>query len=162
MDSAELSLLSPDLTFIGVEAKDSEELFKVLGAELDTRGLIQGTWMDAILERERVYPTGLTCPSINVAIPHTDPVNIAHPYIAVIKPVQPVELRAMSDASQVVPAELVVNLGIVHSGGQVKVLQLLMMTFMNEAAVADIRAASSSEELYQVLMRCMAGVEASL
>ena len=161
MASAELSLLSPDLVFIGIEAQTSEELLGKLGERLDERGLIKGSWHEAILERERNYPTGLQCQAVAVAIPHTDPQNIERPYIAVVKPTSPVEFMPMTGGDPV-QAELIVNLGIVHADGQVKILQLLMLTFMDDEAVADIMAQDTPQALYDALIKHMREKEAGL
>lgn len=131
MSAAELDLLSPDLVFLNVEADSAKDLFGQLEEELSARGLIKGTWLDAILTREQRYPTGLSCPAIDVAIPHTDPENIKKPYIAVVKPAMPVEFEPMTGSGPNVHVQLIVNLGIVHSESQVKILQLLMMMFMD-------------------------------
>jgi PTS system galactitol-specific IIA component len=162
MSAAELELLSPDLVFLNVEANDAKDLLGQLEGELSSRGLIKGTWLDAILNREQRYPTGLSCPAIDVAIPHTDPENIEKPYIAVVKPAKPVEFEPMTGSGPNVQAQLIVNLGIVHSEGQVKILQLLMMTFMDSEKSERILAQQSSKDLYSVLMSCMKEVERSL
>ena len=152
MASAELDLISPDLVFMGMEAANATELLERLGEKLGEKGLIKGSWHEAILERERNYPTGLQCQAVAVAIPHTDPQNIERPYIAVVRPASPVEFMPMTGGDPV-QAELIVNLGIVHAEGQVKILQLLMLTFMDDDAVADIMAQDTPEALYDALMR---------
>lgn len=162
MASAELELLSEGLTFTGVHASSARGLFEWLGHELSQRGLIRGTWLDAIGERERNYPTGLQFPNIGVAIPHTDPENIERPYIAVVRLDEPVVFRSISADEPPVEASLVVNLGIVHSEGQVRVLQLLMLTLADEETAADIMAQSTPKELYETLIRHMELIDATL
>lgn len=162
MASAELGLLSEDLTFTGVRAGSAEDLFGWLGGELSQRGLIRGTWLDAIEERERNYPTGLQFPGVGVAIPHTDPENIERPYIAVMRLESPVRFRSMSADEPPVDASIVVNLGIVHSEGQVKVLQLLMLTFADESTAEDILAQDTPKGLYGTLISHMKQIDATL
>lgn len=162
MEGAELDLLSPDLVFLDVDAKDATDLLGWLEGKLRERGLIQGTWLDAIQERERKYPTGLQCPEISVGIPHTDPQNIKKPYIAVMRPTDTVDFDPMTGDGGTVHASLVVNLGIVHSEGQVKILQLLMLTFMDKEAVADIMAANTPQGLYDALIGWLRKKEAEL
>lgn len=44
-------------------------------------------------------------------------------------------------------AELVINLGIMREGGQVEMLQALMRIFMDDAAVTDIMAQKTPNDL---------------
>lgn len=90
----DLELLKPELVFVDIDAVDTEDLFRQMQARLDSMGYIKDNWLDAMLERERKYATGLQTPTIGVAIPHADNcVNKA--YIAVIKPVKPVTFQPM-------------------------------------------------------------------
>ena len=79
-------------------------------------------------------------------MPHVDPENLIKPYIAVIKPKEPIVFEGMAGIGGDVPAELIVNLGLLaHAEGQVAVLQALMGVFMDEASVADITAQTTPE-----------------
>lgn len=142
----DLELLKPELVFVDIDAEDTEDLFRQMQVRLDSMGYIKDNWLDAMLERERSYATGLQTPTIGVAIPHADNcVNKA--YIAVIKPVKPVTFQPMGGIGDEVEAELVINLGIMREGGQVEMLQALMRIFMDDAAVADIMAQNTPEDL---------------
>ncbi len=142
----DLELLKPELVFVDIDAEDTEDLFRQMQVRLDSMGYIKDNWLDAMLERERNYATGLQTPTIGVAIPHADNcVNKA--YIAVIKPVKPVTFQPMGGIGDEVEAELVINLGIMREGGQVEMLQALMRIFMDDAAVADIMAQNTPEDL---------------
>ena len=104
-------LFSPDLVFFDLEAADRQEFFEKLAERLAERDLIQDSWLEAICEREKNYATGLSFPSVQVAIPHVDPEHIKRPYIAVIKPKTPIVFEAMAGMGYDVPAQLIVNLG---------------------------------------------------
>ena len=86
MSAIDTSLLKPELVFFDFEADDRFDFFKKLGEKLKEGGYVKDSWLDAILEREKNYPTGLECTSISVALPHVDPENLIKPYIAIIKP----------------------------------------------------------------------------
>lgn len=146
IDKEDLDLLHPEITFMDIEATDTEDLFKKMQAKLEPLGYTKDNWLDAMIERERNYATGLQTPTIGVAIPHADNcVNKA--YIAVVKPVKPVTFQPMGGIGDEVQAELIINLGIVREGGQVEMLQALMRIFMDDAAVADIMKQDTPENL---------------
>ncbi len=158
MATIDTDLFKPELVFFDFEAEDREDFFKKLGKELGDRGYIKDTWYDAITTREANYPTGLACQAINVAIPHTDPEHLEKPYIAVIKPKKPVVFEYMAGMGDPVPAELIVNLGLLqHAEGQVAILQALMRVFMDDAASADILAQDTPEGMVETMVKyCVA------
>ena len=154
MSAVDTSLFKPERVFFDFDATDREDFFKKLGAELSSRGYIKDTWFDAIMEREANYPTGLGCPAINVAIPHVDPEHLAKPYIAVIKPKNPVVFEPMGGMGDPGPAELIGNLGLLaHAEGQVFILQALMGIFMDEASCAEILAQDTPESMVETMVK---------
>ena len=72
MSAIETDLLKPELVFFDFEATDRIDFFTKLGEKLKEGGYVKDSWLDAILEREKNYPTGLECTSISVALPHVD------------------------------------------------------------------------------------------
>ena len=153
-------LFSPDLVFFDLEAADRQEFFEKLAERLAERDLIQDSWLEAICEREMNYATGLSFPSVQVAIPHVDPEHIKRPYIAVIKPKTPIVFEAMAGMGDDVPAQLIVNLGVMRDGGQVAVLQKLMNIFMNEGYAAQIMAASDPQQVVDAFTSLFSEVSA--
>lgn len=153
MSAVDMSLFRPELTFVDFEASDRYDLFNRLERMLSARGYIRATWRAAILEREECYPTGLDCGTIQVAIPHVDPDQIAEPYIAVLKLAHPVAFEGMG-GMPAVDAQLVVNLGLLgHEDSQVMVLQALMQLFLDDAAMRDIMRQDTSRALLDAIRR---------
>ena len=101
MSAIETDLLKPELVFFDFEATDRIDFFTKLGEKLKEGGYVKDSWLDAILEREKNYPTGLECTSISVALPHVDPQHLNKPYIAIIKPKNPIEFDGMADTGLV-------------------------------------------------------------
>ena len=154
MAAVDIDLFKPELVFFDFEATDREDFFTKLGTELNERGYIKDTWYEAITTREANYPTGLACQAIKVAIPHTDPEHLEKPYIAIVKPKTPVVFEHMAGMGDPVPAELIVNLGLLqHAEGQVAILQALMGVFMDDAAVADIMGQTTPEGMVETMIK---------
>lgn len=153
MATIDTTLLKPELVFLDFEATDRLDFFQKLGAELTKRGYVKDTWLDAILEREKNYPTGLACPAISVALPHVDPQHLNKPYIAIIKPKNPIEFDGMADTG-LVNAQLIVNLGLLaHEEGQVAVLQAFLGIFIDDAASADIMAQTTPQGMVDTVIK---------
>ncbi len=153
-------LFSPDLVFFDLEAADRQEFFEKLAERLAERDLIQDSWLEAICEREKNYATGLSFPSVQVAIPHVDPEHIKRPYIAVIKPKTPIVFEAMAGMGDDVPAQLIVNLGVMRDGGQVAVLQKLMNIFMNEGYATELTGITDAQGMVDAFGRLFDEVSA--
>ena len=154
MSHVDTSLFRPELVFFDFEAADRGEFFEKLGVLLDAQGYIKDTWLAAVTERERNYPTGLACEAINVAIPHTEPEHLNRPYIAIVRPKEPIEFEGMGGIGGAVPAELIINLGLeAHNNAQVAVLQALMGVFMDKDAVSDVLAQTTPEGMVATMVR---------
>lgn len=154
MDTVDTDLFKPELVFLDFEAVDRFDLFKKLGNALAAQGYIKDTWYDGITAREKSYPTGLAFESVAVALPHVDPEHLNKPYIAVVKPKEPIVFEGMAGISGEVPAQLIVNLGLTaHEEGQVVVLQALMNVFLDVAAVAEIMAQTTPEDMVATMRK---------
>lgn len=153
MSAIDIDLLKPELVFFDFEATDRFDFFAKLGEKLKVDGYIKDSWMDAILEREKNYPTGLDCPGVSVALPHVDPEHLLKPYIAIIKPKNPIEFDGMADTG-LVNAQLIVNLGLMaHEEGQVAVLQAFLGIFIDDAASAEIMAQTTQQGMIDTVIK---------
>ncbi|MDM8275594.1 PTS sugar transporter subunit IIA [Enorma phocaeensis] len=154
MSTVDTSLFTPELVFFDFEASDRVDFFTKMSQILMDKGYVKESWLDAIMTREKNYPTGLAFEHISVALPHVDPEHLVKPYIAVIKPKEPVIFEGMAGIGGDIPAELIVNLGLLaHAEGQVAVLQALMGVFMEEDTVADIRAQTTPEGMVDTMKK---------
>ncbi|MBM6952723.1 PTS sugar transporter subunit IIA [Enorma phocaeensis] len=154
MSTVDTSLFTPELVFFDFEASDRVDFFTKMSQILMDKGYVKESWLDAIMTREKNYPTGLAFEHISVALPHVDPEHLVKPYIAVIKPKEPVIFEGMAGIGGDIPAELIVNLGLLaHAEGQVAVLQALMGVFMEGDTVADIRAQTTPEGMVDTMKK---------
>ena len=153
MSAIETDLLKPELVFFDFEATDRIDFFTKLGEKLKEGGYVKDSWLGAILEREKNSPPGLECTSISVALPHVDPQHLNKPYIAIIKPKNPIEFDGMADTG-LVNAQLIVNLGLLaHEEGQVAVLQAFLGIFIDDAASADIMAQTTPQGMVDTVIK---------
>ena len=64
-------------------AENEQEIFEQLGGVLVSEGCCKESYVSALSEREKVYPTGILAGDIGVAIPHTDPCYVETTGIAI-------------------------------------------------------------------------------
>ena len=133
MVSAE-ELFTPELVFFDWDLDSPSALFEKLNGVLLSKGYVNEGWLDAITAREKKYPTGLCVPSLDFAIPHTDPEYIEHQYIAIVKPKNPVPFMCMGGLEGTANAQIMFNLGVSGDGSQVEMLKRLLGVFMKSAS----------------------------
>ena len=60
-----------DLIFMNVDAQNDSDIISLLGNKMLEKGYVKDTYVDAVIERESILPTGLDIGDLCVAIPHT-------------------------------------------------------------------------------------------
>ncbi|MDK6804056.1 PTS sugar transporter subunit IIA, partial [Lactobacillus mulieris] len=92
-------LFDKDLVFC-LHADSQEELFNQVANLLEERHIVTSSYKDALIEREKSFPTGLDMEFLgkdlpNVAIPHTDIVHNLAEKVVVVRLDQPVTFHNM-------------------------------------------------------------------
>lgn len=153
MMADKMSMLSPELVFLGWGCTTPDELFAQLEGPLTAGGYIAGGWREAISQRERTYPTGISMPAASIAVPHIDAAYVRKPYIAIVKPTAPMVFHPMAGMGELVPARLVANVGITADDNQVTLLQALMDIFTDADAADEVLAQTTPEGMVRTLAR---------
>ncbi|WP_299090952.1 PTS sugar transporter subunit IIA [uncultured Metabacillus sp.] len=147
----ELFCLDQQVVFLDVEAEKSEEVITFLYEKLKDLNYVKESFLQAILERENVYPTGLPLANMGVAIPHTDPEHIVSPMISFAKLYKPVQFQMMGNPGETVDADIVFMLAIKEPEKQLVMLERLMGVFQNEETMSRLQDAKSAEAVTNIL-----------
>lgn len=118
-------VLVPELCFVGVEVADSEDALRILASAAVEQGFAHESFTDAVVGRERAFPTGLPLPT-PVAIPHTDPHHVIRPALAGLVPTQPLTFRELGGQDRTVEVDLVLMLLVTDPKEQVSLLGRLI------------------------------------
>ncbi|HLJ58516.1 MAG TPA: PTS sugar transporter subunit IIA [bacterium] len=87
------TLLADDLIRLTLPAATWEDVLRRLAEDLRVAGRVHPTYEDAVVARERTFPTGLAVGDIGVAIPHADVEHVREPAIAIAARSAPRRLR---------------------------------------------------------------------
>lgn len=128
----DFSLLNPDLIELDVEADTRQDILERLANLLISKGYAKQSYLDAVIEREKVFPTGLATESMGVAIPHADIIHVNKPAIAMAILKNPVKFRVMGSPEEEIDAKLVFMLAIKDPNMQLKLLQDLIEIFQDK------------------------------
>jgi PTS system galactitol-specific IIA component len=149
------ALLVDDLIRLSFGAESWEEVLRRLAQDLCAVGRVHPTYEDAVVARERTFPTGLAVGDIGVAIPHADVEHVREPGIAIATLSAPVAFGEMGNPGQTVPVRIVFMLAIHEAEAMVGVLQDLVGSFQQPGALAAILDATSPEDVRTVFGRAL-------
>jgi galactitol PTS system EIIA component len=150
-----VELLDEDLIFLNYEAKDRQELLENLFKELQKRGYVKNSYLQGILNREKIFPTGLNTDGVKVAVPHTDAIHVNKPVIVVAKLKDPVIFKEMGNSANDVRVQLVFMLAIKNPDIQVKTLSNLMSIFSDKEKLIDVYESVNKKQIMYKLSKIL-------
>lgn len=132
------------------ESTDTEVL-SALATHLQEQGIVKETYKDAVLAREKTYPTGLYTGNINVAIPHTDIVHVNEAAICVGILENPAKFCSMDDKSRVIDVSLVILLALTEPHGHVDMLQKVIELIQDQELIKKIIESDDTKEVFEII-----------
>lgn len=104
-------------------------------------GYVRPSYVEAVLEREKTYPTGLPTSGVGTAIPHASSEHTLRPGIAVGTLSAPVKFGELGDVTSQIDVSVVFMLSVTEPDAQVYLLQSLIDIYKDEALLRRIQAA---------------------
>lgn len=144
-------VVTKELVFPQLEVSTKEEVITLLADALERQGFVKDTYKDAILIREKEYPTGLPSTNLVVAIPHADNNLVNTTSIAVAALKNPVKFHNMEEVNQTVEAQIVIMMAIAEPHGQVEMLQRIIGFVQNDDEKNKLVHSVNEEEILAVL-----------
>jgi PTS system galactitol-specific IIA component len=142
-----MDIVNKDLIAYGLDAADSEDAIRQAAALLEKGGYVKDTYVGAVLEREKTYPTGLHLDGIDIAMPHTMPEHVNKAAMCIVKLRNPVRFQHMAEPEIDVDAAMLFMMAIEDPKEQLSNLKTIMRMFTNQEAVSAFVRAASHEEL---------------
>ena len=143
--------LKETLIFVNLEAADHTEVLDILGNALIREGYAGTSYVEALLKREKEFPTGLDIQGIGVAIPHTDACYVKKEGIAVASLIKPISFFQMGEDSIQVPVSLVFMLAIQKSDTHLKRLQGILNIIQDTKILKQLLNATEGKEIIQII-----------
>ncbi|AVK49270.1 MULTISPECIES: PTS sugar transporter subunit IIA [Clostridium] len=146
-----VKFINEKLIKVNLPCKDRNELFKMMHDEAFKYGYVESSFLDGLISRESIFPTGIKLNNYSVAIPHTDAVHVKKEFIAIVVPENPIQFKLMEDEKQEEKVNLVFMLGLNKPHSQLEVLRELMDLIQREDLVKQIIRATSQEDIENIL-----------
>ena len=151
-------LFSEDLIFIE-EAKDSEDIFNKIGKKLIEKGMVKDSFIDAVISREKDYPTGLDLSVIdntvevpNVAIPHTESKYCNTKKVVVVKLKKEIVFNDMISPDYKLKVRFLFMILNNEKGKQCNILADLMNFFTKNKNFLKLAGLNDTSEIYKYIV----------
>lgn len=139
--------ISENLIDLNLKSNSNEDAIKQLANLLLKENFVKESYLDAIIEREKVFSTGLQLKQIGVAIPHTDSIHVRKQGIAIAKLSNPVSFKMMGNPEVDVPVSMMFMLAIKEPHKQLEFLQALINLFQNDDLIVMLSNIKNKTEL---------------
>ena len=130
------------------ELPDSAAVETRVAGELLRQGHVKDSYPQAILDREKNFPTALDVQGLNVAIPHCDPENVNKGAICAAVLKHPVDWYRMDDPESTCPVSLVIMLALNEAHAHLEMLQKVIALIQDQELTKQIVAAATPTEVF--------------
>ncbi|MGB9840402.1 PTS sugar transporter subunit IIA [Thermovenabulum sp.] len=153
--------LEKNLIIIGLDVKDKLEAISQMATRLEDYGYVNNEYKNAVIEREKVFPTGLPTKGVGVAIPHTDIKYVNKSAIAIGVLKNPVLFNVMGNPEENVDVKLIFMLALKEPQLQINTLRDLVEIFQDENLLAEIANSDSEEKVIGIISKCFVKSESA-
>jgi PTS system galactitol-specific IIA component len=140
-----------ELISTGITAADWKEAVRQTAACLLEHGYAREEYVRAVIEREKLSPTGLPTSPFGVAMPHAGSDLVLQTGIAVSVLEQPVTFSVMGSPGEEVEVSIIFLIAMKDPDNQVRVLQRLCGLFQSSELLEAIRRTDSRSEISALL-----------
>ena len=144
--SEELILIEPEL-----EHQTPEAVIAALCERLVEEGYVGPSYLQAALDRERQFPTGLPTLPYPTAIPHAEADGATSTGVAIAVLGHPVPFRAMDSPKESLDVRIVLLLAVADSANQVSMLQWVCTLVQDQSVVEALSSAKSPSGVMAIL-----------
>lgn len=144
--------LNPALVFTDVNVSSWDDVMHQIGGAFTREGYTKESYVQALIERESEFPTGLDVDGYGVAIPHTNVahVNKAGTAIAVLR--NPVTFHVMGgEDDETVEVSLVFMLAVVDPDKHIEELQQILAIIQDTDVLEKLKHATNAEEIIHTI-----------
>ena len=147
-----LVILDKNLIFKGLNFNDQKELFIYMGEKLKESGYVKEGYTEAIIEREKEYPTGFQIGDIAIAMPHVDAkyANKNGIFVSTLK-----KFIKFEDAEEdrMLDVEIIFGLIIKDHDEHIEFLTRVSDLFQKDGFLESLKNSQTDEEILTILTK---------
>ncbi|WP_196590961.1 PTS sugar transporter subunit IIA [Pectinatus frisingensis] len=147
-------LLSVNIICLDIEAESSEDAIKKLGQMLVENSYIKPSYVNNVILREKIFPTGLILDTMGIAIPHATPSDdVLKDGIAVTRLKKPVGFYCMEDPEKKIDVSMIFMLSLCGNNKHLGILKKLFSIFRNRELVELLQDSKDKNDFLQLLSK---------
>lgn len=139
------------LVLLDLEAGSAEEALRALANRFVELRKVKSTFPDAVVEREKIYPTGLECSPVNAAVPHCSTEYVIGNALGVAVLAKPVEFALMGSPEKPLPVQVLMMLAVADPAEQVPTLVQVMELLDDEKRMSAIVSAKTAQDVVSAI-----------
>ncbi|MDR2460610.1 MAG: PTS sugar transporter subunit IIA [Deltaproteobacteria bacterium] len=136
---------------LGITAATQEEALKTVGQMLIDSGLCKESYLEALVKREKEFPTGLDMGGFGVAIPHTDVTHVNSSGLAMAVLDKPVTFTLMGMDDEFVEVKLICAMAIDNPNQHLDMVEALLHLLRDKSFLNDLAEARSPEDFLSII-----------
>lgn len=145
--------VSEELVLLDVGWLSWEDAVRGIGRVLELQGIAKMGYTEALLARERAYPTGLPTRPIGVALVHTDSEWVLRSALAIARCRPVVPFRSMANPDEFVEVGIVLGLAVAPQDSHTKILGIIVNEIQDEEWQNGIMFAQSKDDVVGFVKR---------
>jgi PTS system galactitol-specific IIA component len=145
--------LDVNLISLGVEAKTKDDVFRKVGGMLVEQGFCKPSYISALIERERDYPTGINTGAFGIAIPHTERQHVNKAAVAIARLKNSVVFYEMGSEDTEVETCLIFMMAVADPEAHLPFLKQLMLVLQNQEVLDRIMCAETKQDVIEAIRR---------
>lgn len=144
-------LLDKRLVITDADVSNSTEAIQMMANRLEKYGYVREGYAQMVIDREKVFPTGLPGKTMCIAIPHTDPTLVNSAAIGVLIPKEPVAFDMMGEPGNTLQVSLIFPLVIKNPKQQIDLLKAMMGVIQDSERLEKIRGLKDPDRILELL-----------
>lgn len=143
--------LKEELIFPKLEVSNSKEVFEQVGGKFIKEGFCKESYIDALVNRESEFPTGIDVDGFGIAIPHTDISHVNKAGIAIATLENPVKFIQMGTDDEEVQAKVIFMLAVDDPKKHLELLQNVLSVLQDKEVLNKLSNADKCNEIINIV-----------
>ncbi|MBS4210477.1 PTS sugar transporter subunit IIA [Bacillus sp. FJAT-50079] len=131
--------LHGDLVFLDQKYNDYEGLLSKIMETLVSNNYVEKEFEEALIEREREFPTGLQLDGYAVAIPHGGAQYVKQDFISLVTLKNPITMNRMDNPQESLAVDVLFIIGFGNSETHLSCLKELMGLIQDPKVIEDMK-----------------------
>lgn len=143
--------LESELIFLDEKEISRNELFEKVNSSLLEKGLVQESYLDAVIAREVDHPTAMQLANMVVAIPHVDVEHVNEERLVIATSKSGIEFKSAEDFDENIDANVIFFLLLKNKDDHLQFLVKLMGLFRQTEVMNKLLNAATPEDVINTL-----------